>query len=50
MPKKVLVPLAPGFEEIEAVSVIDVMRRGGIDVLVRSLDDRLEVTELLLHI
>ena len=44
MPKKVLVPLAPGFEEIEAVSVIDVMRRGGIDVLVRSLDDRLEVT------
>ncbi len=44
MPKKVLVPLAEGFEEIEAVSLIDVMRRGGIDVLVRSLDENLEVT------
>lgn len=40
---KVLLPLATGFEEIEAVSVIDVMRRGGIDVLVRSLDDTMEV-------
>ena len=29
---KVLVPLAEGFEEIEAVSIIDIMRRGGIDV------------------
>ncbi|SFV56357.1 DJ-1/YajL/PfpI superfamily, includes chaperone protein YajL (former ThiJ), parkinsonism-associated protein DJ-1, peptidases PfpI, Hsp31 [hydrothermal vent metagenome] len=30
--KKVLLPLAEGFEEIEAVSLIDIMRRGGIDV------------------
>lgn len=35
---KVLVPIAQGFEEIEAVSVIDVMRRGGIEVIVGSVD------------
>ena len=43
MSKKVLVPLAEGFEEIEAVTIIDVLRRAGIEVLVRSLDDTRDV-------
>ena len=40
---RVLVPLANGFEDIEAVSVIDVLRRGGVDVVTASIHDGREV-------
>jgi protein deglycase len=40
---RVLVPLAKGFEEIEAVALIDVMRRGGIEVLVARIDEAINV-------
>jgi 4-methyl-5(b-hydroxyethyl)-thiazole monophosphate biosynthesis len=43
MMSRVLVPLASGFEEIEAVSIIDVLRRAEIEVHVASLDDEFAV-------
>ncbi len=35
----VLIPISNGFEEIEAVSIIDVLRRGGVQVTTASLGD-----------
>ena len=43
MGKQVLVPIADGSEEIEAVCIIDVLRRAGAEVTVASVDE-LQVT------
>lgn len=35
--ERVLVPLAEGFEEMEAVAIVDVLRRGGLEVVTAGL-------------
>lgn len=44
MSKRVLVILHEGFEEIEAVTPIDILRRGGVDVLLASQTGTLSIT------
>ncbi len=44
MSKKALVFLAEGFEEMEAVICIDILRRGGIDVITAAVGDNDIVT------
>lgn len=43
MIKKIAVHLANGFEEIEAITIVDVLRRAELDVLVVSVSGKLEV-------
>ena len=42
--KRVAVHLAQGFEEIEAISIIDVLRRAGLETIVVSVSGIFEVT------
>uniref|UniRef100_A0ACD5VKQ4 Uncharacterized protein n=1 Tax=Avena sativa TaxID=4498 RepID=A0ACD5VKQ4_AVESA len=41
---KVLLPLANGSEEMEAITIIDALRRANADVVVASVEDSIEVT------
>jgi protein deglycase len=43
MEKNVLVPVAQGIEEMEAITIIDVLRRAGAKVVVASVDE-MEIT------
>lgn len=40
---QVLVPVANGTEEMEAVMIIDILRRAKVNVVVASVEDKLEI-------
>lgn len=44
MPKRVLCLITDGFEEIEAIAPIDLLRRAGVEVVVASISDSMHVT------
>jgi len=41
--KTILIPIATGFEEIEAITLIDVLRRAGLKVITASIGKKLDV-------
>ena len=41
--KKILIPIATGFEEIEAITLIDVLRRANLEVITASVEDKTQV-------
>lgn len=44
MSKRVLIPIADGSEDLEAVTLIDVLRRAEFDVVVASVEERRMLT------
>ena len=43
-PKRVLMPLVEGFEEIETLAPVDLLRRAGVTVTMAALGDGIQVT------
>ncbi len=39
MSKKAVIILAPGYEELEAVAVVDILRRAGIDIKIAAVEN-----------
>ncbi|GHV06591.1 4-methyl-5(B-hydroxyethyl)-thiazole monophosphate biosynthesis protein [Campylobacterota bacterium] len=40
MSKRVLLPITNGFEEIEAITIVDILRRAGASVIIAALEKR----------
>ena len=37
--KRVVVPIAPGFEEIETITIVDILRRAGVAVSLAGVEE-----------